>query len=895
MDPVSIEHETILSGPFSIDQLIWIGGGLGLLLLILAIRDYIFAQKKWIVPLLFLFRLVAIAGILLALAAPAEQTRETFETGQKKKLDIYLDTSASMRLQDPVDEKGHLRRWQISTRAIDPKSSILSAIEEAHTRVTVSRAVLNDSVTNQTGIAKALQLQKEELQKAFQTVSQHANTLPYPELSKEIITRADTALNKTLPALIENPNPENIPPLLNDISGIAQRIAVISREQARREEVERPENLPTPIPSRLQWADVTLQNFENRLNTTENKDFEINRYQFADSISPAPRDWNIPTTGEGDTNLNAVLNRIHEQHRADQIEAAFVITDGIHNAADRENADIPDGLKEFPLFIIPAGGDYQINDTTLWRATAPETISQGDFLSVDCLVGSRGFSGQSTQLRLLENGEELDSVEIHFGADNEDQRARLTTKVKSTGNHRYEVELVAPENEEQTLNNRTFIDVKSYTGDLNVLLVDGWPRWESRYLSNLLKRDDQIKHREILYAPVPPFPFPNSLSSPERLKAYQIVVVGEVGPEFIGAAESIALEKYVNNGGNLIVISGSQSMPAAFTDGPFSKILPIKLDEKRLQTGETLSLIPSQTGKRIAALKLEDNETKNEAVWKLSSRLLSLTELSPFNLPKPGAQVILEAKNENGESIPYITWHRYGAGRVFYFSSPTTYHLRYRFGDRYHYRFWGQFLRWATVAELVNHSALVDLSTDEKRYQENDQPVVRAEVFGVDGNPIPDAKIKAEITSSGGIKKTYSLAEQSGNPGFYTATLPPLKHGEYNVTLLGPTVDTLFPKPADKDNATLKSSFSVEALPNTEDRDRKADLQTAYLIAEQTGGAVIAPSTMATAIEILSRNTTKTSREKTSQKPLWNRWSLFALILTLLCIEWAGRKYAGLI
>ncbi|MEQ1840348.1 MAG: carboxypeptidase-like regulatory domain-containing protein, partial [Verrucomicrobiales bacterium] len=607
------------------------------------------------------------------------------------------------------------------------------------------------------------------------------------------------------------------------------------------------------------------------------------------------------------THLNQLLQQIADQHRQGEINAAIVLTDAVPNQPGGEPLKVPSTLADFPLFLVPTGTDYQFSDTTLWQATAPDTVVENDFMSVDCLVGATGFSGKTTRLVLKKEGRELDSAEVVFDENGGDQKIRLSTQVKASGTHQFDVVLEPLPGEVMADNNRESLEVKVVTGNLNVLLVDGWPRWETRYLGNLLKRDAGITHRELLVGTAPQTQWSGEvLSSSQKLGAHQVVVLGEVGPEFIGPTEMAALETYVNEGGNLIVMAGSEMMPAAFQKTGLADLLPIHLDQRRPGGSGGSYLAPTGVGRGIAALNLEDSRTKNDAVWRLGSSRLLQDDISPFNIPKPGAQTIVEALPINGPgdaALPYIVWHRYGAGRVFYFSSPTTYYLRYRFGDRYHYRFWGQFFRWVTIAEINRSGALISISTDQKRYQENDHPKVDVEIQNPTGEPITGATIKIRLSQKGGATTEHRCAELSGKAGVYQATIPALAPGEYQIETTGPELEKLEAEIAraqrpGNSNAAFVSrqiSFFVEALPNLEDGDRTCDWETARKLVESTRGALLAPEALTSAIEILAQNPVKTAREEVTRIPLWDRWPVFFLILFFLAAEWAGRKYAGLL
>ena len=116
--PISVERLVTFEGPLELDKLLWIGGGLLLLLALLALRDALLAKRKWVVPALFTLRAIACGGVMLALSAPTSMTRKTFEQGRG--LGIYLDTSASMTLSDPAD--GHHALLTLAARQVTSPS-----------------------------------------------------------------------------------------------------------------------------------------------------------------------------------------------------------------------------------------------------------------------------------------------------------------------------------------------------------------------------------------------------------------------------------------------------------------------------------------------------------------------------------------------------------------------------------------------------------------------------------------------------------------------------------------------------------------------------------------------------------------------------------------------------
>ena len=91
--------------------------------------------------------------------------------------------------------------------------------------------------------------------------------------------------------------------------------------------------------------------------------------------------------------------------------------------------------------------------------------------------------------------------------------------------------------------------------------------------------------------------------------------------------------------------------------------------------------------------KLADAANENVAVWE---SLPGVQWYGPVLRAKAGSEVLAvheDAGNEYGR-IPLLVTRTYGAGKVLYMATDGAWRWRKGVEDRYHYRFWGQVVRW---------------------------------------------------------------------------------------------------------------------------------------------------------------------------------------------------------
>ena len=78
-------------------------------------------------------------------------------------------------------------------------------------------------------------------------------------------------------------------------------------------------------------------------------------------------------------------------------------------------------------------------------------------------------------------------------------------------------------------------------------------------------------------------------------------------------------------------------------------------------------------------------------------------------------------------------------GQVMFLGFDMTWRLRYRIGDTYHHRFWGQVMRWASAGKLPSGTETVRLGTERIRYAAQAPVRVRAKIAKKDYSPINKA------------------------------------------------------------------------------------------------------------------------------------------------------------
>ena len=185
-----------------------------------------------------------------------------------------------------------------------------------------------------------------------------------------------------------------------------------------------------------------------------------------------------------------------------------------------------------------------------------------------------------------------------------------------------------------TTTNPLTASIKVQEQKIRVLLVDGSPRYEWRYLYNMLSRDQTIELHTFLQEADVEFgdedksTFLKSFPvGRENLKKYDVVIFGDVDPSLLSLVSPSALQTladYVDDpagGGALVLIAGPNFMPKAYAKTPLARLLPfdpatVREPEPNKLQSEGFVAMPTDLGLANSAMQLEDSAADSQARWK---------------------------------------------------------------------------------------------------------------------------------------------------------------------------------------------------------------------------------------------------------------------------------------
>jgi hypothetical protein len=604
------------------------------------------------------------------------------------------------------------------------------------------------------------------------------------------------------------------------------------------------------------------------------------------------------------TDALGLLQNTLTEESAGQIRSFVILSDGRQTApADIAGTAQLLAMINVPVYAIPIGSALQPRDLAIASIDAPEAVFLKDKALVRTVLGTAGFEGEELTVRLESNGTIIQQQTITPATDS--TVVAFTLPADQPGRFDYLITSDPRPGELRSDNNSRGFSLKVVDNKARVLLLDGDARWEFRYLNNLLERDRQVEATtvlfrqpwlEILNQPALPNTLPPAAAFREILARTDLLIIGDLNPAEADPQTWQMVEEAVTRDGlTVIIIPGRQYMPLAHQSDILSNMLPVTSVRQKLAE-QFLASPPAgeQSAFRLTLTPAAQNLPMFQLQEQPGSRDMSLAELPghpwiAIGTPKPGATVWATAAipGLTAAGDPVIVQQDYGFGQVVWLGLDSTWRWRRRAGDEWHYKFWGQLIRWAARSKAAAGNSSLRMSVSDVVVDESESPEV---VVRWDRRLLPqvlnaDISVIAERPGSDTPPITLQLQPSPEMPERSTARLHGLTEGNWTLRLKVENTTVEVPP-------NLQTELIVRKQISAELADVSCNRTLLKQLAEQSGGELIEPWDVARISELLLP--ADQPQQKLQERSLWDHWTLIVLFCCLLMAEWVVRRVNGL-
>jgi uncharacterized membrane protein len=588
------------------------------------------------------------------------------------------------------------------------------------------------------------------------------------------------------------------------------------------------------------------------------------------------------------TDLARALEAAAARLRSKPLAGLVVISDGMDNTgrqAFKELADMP--VPVYGLGFRPVD-DAKGFDLAVKQVRAPERAMVNNEIKVEVVVSKSGTPATEATVEVKRGRESFAAQKVSFDSGSGEQKVSLNLTPRQAGSFVFTAEVKGEAGERVLANNYAHFPLRVDVEPIRVLYVEGFLRPEYKFLKNRLEDDPDVNLVSVVRRINPEVAEPRTgkeLLTPERLKGFDVVLLGDMEASYLSGPEYQALVHWLDEKGHSLLVLGGYSSfgPDGFRSTPLADVLPVVFaDKPPYQSEEPFTLELKKADHPI--FEVSSDRVKDAAAWRA---LPPLTGQAVVQRAKPGAEVLAVNPGllvEGQPAVVIATQRSGGAGHVMVLTADTTWRwsrLPRVLGqsDTLYARFWSQTVRWLAGRSQNDQRPLLAVSTDRPDYEVGKKVKVRVVRQPRPDNDLAGMDLAAEVSGPGGKTTPVPLEASSAEPDVFTGTFAPAVGGRYEVTasLTGGG------KPPDQQVA----EFLVQGS-DLELADPGTNRENLRAIANATGGAYL---DVEDAEQLAGKVPHKERRlRQVARVEFWNSPWLFCGFLAAVTGEWLLRR-----
>lgn len=575
--------------------------------------------------------------------------------------------------------------------------------------------------------------------------------------------------------------------------------------------------------------------------------------------------------------------------------ALVVFTDGQHNGPGSPE-EFASAMKQIntPIFTVGFGSEVPPADLSVLNVITAESVFTEENLQGRVFISDSLPPGTPALIKITSAGKTL--WEQSFSGDGKGERrfdfnfpvkelpaapAAERDKTLRLLNINVAVQGERSNMEKTRSNNSREVALHLLTKKRKVLILDGRPRWETRYIHNHFDRDDRWEtklvfddYEEKLDACALQKGFPITR---EELLSYDLVLIGDLSPARLKEFQLDWLNEFVEKrGGGLIFIDGLHRHLQEWTQGKAAALIPVSWTSKSESSAKNLTWHLTPEGERQQALRLSDSPSANSTLWPTLPEMRWAAQVTA----QPGSVTLA-----NLDTLPAFVFRPVGAGAVLYLATDELWRWRFQVGDLYHQRLWMQLAAWIAAPPFQAEDKKLSIGTDRMRYTPGEKSEIRVRVRNAAGEMISNAEPRAFLLLDGKEIATLQLEPDPSHFGIYRAMTPTLKPGAYEIAVA---------ESPSKTRSDLRLSLRVADTGNPEWATLTMNRPLLEAIATSSGGRFLREEQAATELPNLLQSIDR-KQVTIAETNLWSSWWWFGAVILLLSSEWLLRKRMKLV
>lgn len=639
------------------------------------------------------------------------------------------------------------------------------------------------------------------------------------------------------------------------------------------------------------------------------EEFDVETLCFDDGVRPVGGDELAGMGAEGE--ITDIEGAIKEGLALleNQAGAMLLLSDGAHNASGGPEGAYGAARSAkalgVPIYTATYGGESSAKDVSIEVSSPCEVAFGGQEATISAMVCQSGFEGGVVRVRLSDGKEVIEEKDVAFGGRGR-APVEMTVKQDEPGTYMYELSVGSAPGEVTRLNNRGAFRLLVIDEAIKVLVLEGKPYWDFKLMLRALGRDPavavtgvvRLTEKRLLVREVAGEGGADGseevrqevrivteaggfLEDAERLRGYQVVILGRDTESFLSTAGLSNLKEWVGeSGGTLLCARGK---PMQIIPERMDALIPVRWSggsEVRMRVkltpfGQALRWFPACPA---------------EVEGSLADKMPSLCTGSTVEETKPLTAVVARAGGTRDTTeMPAMSYQPYGSGRTLVvegsgmwrwgFLSP-----RYEaYSDVYRF-FWGSVLRWVVSSSEFLPSQTAAVKTSRPGFTTCEKAVffvvLKAEEEEFSAVNPPAVEVVSDEGGEGFVVKT---APSGREMGLFRGVAGPLAEGYYQARLKrggdGPSAECVF-----QVRSPLEEKLDLAARPVFMRR-----------LARESGGVGLEGEGLGGVRSAFSEYWMRTHPAEVRESTAWDKLWVMMLAVVVWSTAWVVRRRGGLI
>jgi len=647
-------------------------------------------------------------------------------------------------------------------------------------------------------------------------------------------------------------------------------------------------------PSRADFIRTQFSTQGDNLRTQLERDYELALFRFGVTAEPVTgvEELNFAQAG---SDLVAALDYTAQALSGLPLAGVVVVSDGgVRSDRSLSQSILRLQAADIPVHTLGLGQARFARDLEISAVNLPSKALKDTTVQAQIQIRQHGYGTRELPLTVLQDEKIIAQRTVRL-SDSALQTVNLPLRMEQVGPVLLRFELPLQADETVAANNTREVFMEVLDQREKLLYVEGEPRFELKFLRRavadvpnlqivtLLRTGDNKFYRLGIDSPEHlqnGFP-----TSAEELFEYRGLIIGNVEASFFSREQQRLLVDYLaRRGGGVLFLGGKRAFAeGGYADSPLAEAMPVVLDTPSTGYRREVQFLPTALGRDHALSQLDSAalpETSSDSL-ELWRSLPDVTVVNPLSESKPGAAVLLQAETP---ALLGLVYQRYGRGISVALTAQNTWvwrmHADVPVDDQRHQTFWRQLLSWL-VSETPQRIEPVRGSMQVVAGAATPFPV---QLFTPDYAPLSGAELALQLLGPSAQEQRLHLPESAQATGLYSASVLTAEPGLYELHLKAEQTE---------EDKPLQRIAYLQATATGEEYYR-AELQADVLrrLSQLSGGTYFTADNAAALPRAIQ--TQPATASVMQHYELWNMPLLLLLILLLLSLDWAYRRWRGL-